>query len=111
MELSICGYRCPLDAKLFEVLSQFLDVVDDALTHPEYGFAWRFAVGFTLGYPTLQRFQFIDACLGRCFVCALHPADGYAFTLQQVIPELLRCGINPARAIVYSLELVSSSYP
>jgi hypothetical protein len=41
----------------------------------------------------------------------LHPADGYAFTLQKVIPVLLGCGIDSARAGVYSLELASSSYP
>jgi len=41
----------------------------------------------------------------------LHPADGYAFTLQQVITILLTSGINPAGAVVYSLEISSSEYP
>jgi hypothetical protein len=60
---------------------------------------------------TLQRFEFIDACLGRCLVCALHPGYGYAFTLQQLIAELLAGGIDSAGAIVYPFELTSSSYP
>jgi hypothetical protein len=103
--------HCPFYRELFQVLSELLNVIYDPLTHPEYGFAWRFPVGFTLGYPTLQRFEFIDACLGCRLVCALHPADGYAFTLQQVVAVLLGCGINPARAVVYSLEISSSEYP
>jgi hypothetical protein len=111
LELTICGNRCPLDAKLFEVLSQFLDVVDDALTHPQDRVAWVFAIIKALLNTTFQRFQFCNACSGSGFVCALHPADGYAFTLQQVVSKLLRCCINPARAIIYPFELLSSSYP
>jgi hypothetical protein len=41
----------------------------------------------------------------------LHPAYGYAFTLQQVVPELLAGGINTSGAIIYPFELLSSSYP
>jgi hypothetical protein len=109
LELTICGNHCPFYAKLFEVLSQFLDVVDDALTHPEYGVARVFPVVKALLDTTLQRFKFIDACLGGCLVGTLHPAYGYAFTLQQVVAKLLRCGIDPACAIIYPLELASSS--
>jgi hypothetical protein len=103
--------HCPLYRELFQVLSELLDVIYDPLTHPKDCLGWWFAIGFTLGNPTLQRFQFIDACFGCGFVCALHPADGYAFTLQKVIPVLLTGGINPACSAVYSLEIASSEYP
>ena len=111
MELSICCYRCPFNRKLFKVLSELLDVVDDPLPHPKNGFAWVFTVIKAFLDTTLQSFQLIYACLSSGFVCALHPADGYAFTLQQLVAELLRCGIDSARAIIYPFELVSSSYP
>jgi hypothetical protein len=73
--------HCPLYRELFEVLSELLNVIYDPLSHPKDCLGWRFPVSFTLGYPSLQRFKLIDAGLGCGFVCALHTADGYTFTL------------------------------